>query len=142
MDATAVCAGGTVTDRGRFNVNRFKTLSGDGRYFELIESVVFDRPPQVGGEQIILPAGALSDGATTPAALWAIGLPPFGDHWRAAFLHDWLYRQTQRPKPECDTIFLEAMLTCGVSYDKARWFYNGVCEAGQHSFQDDRKQRA
>ena len=66
-------------------------------------------------------------------------MAPFGDHWRAAFVHDFLYRQTQRPKTECDTIFLEAMLTCGVPYDKARWFYNGVDQGGGPSFDNDRR---
>ena len=133
-----------MTDRGRFNVNRFTTLSGDGRNFELVVPVTFDRPPQVGGERIIVPSGALSDGASTPAALWAVGLPPFGDHWRAAFLHDAIFRRkTLVPIDDFDKanlIFLEAMLTCGVPYDKARWFYNGVCEGGRKAWDEDRSQ--
>ena len=135
-------AGEAVTDRGRFDTNRFNTLSGDGLNFELVLPVLFKRPPQVGGEVIIIPAGAQSDGASTPAALWAIGFPPFGDHWRAAFVHDYLYRKTQLPKAEADLIFMEAMLAGGVPYDRARWLYNGVDQGGTGAFENDRKQRA
>lgn len=130
-----------MTDRGRYSANRFPVLTGDGREHELIADVWFQRPPQVGGERIVIPAGARSDGASTPAAIWAIGFPPFGDHWRAAFIHDHLYRQTQRPKADCDLVFLEAMLAAGVPYDRARWFYNGVDQGGTHAFEDDRKEQ-
>ena len=129
-----------MNDVGRFSSGYFRAMTPDGRNFILLEDVWFQRPDNVGGEHICIPKGSQSDGASTPAALWALGLPPFGDHWRAAFLHDALYRQTQRPKEECDLIFWEALLASGVPEARARWFYNGVRDAGQHEFDEDRQQ--
>ena len=128
-----------MSDIGRFSSGFFRALTPDGRNFILLEDVWFQRPDNIGGERICIPKGSQSDGASTPAALWALGLPPFGDQWRAAFLHDYLYRNTLRPKEECDTIFLEALLASSVPLDRARWFYNGVAEGGQSAFDSDRK---
>ena len=127
-----------MTDIGRFSCGYFNVETPDGRNFILLDDVWFKRPDSVGGENICIPRGSQSDGASTPAALWALGLPPFGDHWRAAFLHDYLYRNTLRAKEVCDTIFYEAMIASAVPEARARWFYNGVSEAGQHAFDVDR----
>jgi len=128
-----------MSDAGRFSSVYFRVMTPDGRNFILLEDVWFQRPESVGGEHICISRGTQSDGASTPAALWALGLPPFGNHWRAAFVHDFLYRNTLRAKDECDTIFYEAMIASGVPEIRARWFYNGVCEVGQRAFDEDRQ---
>ena len=127
-----------MSDAGRFSSGYFRVMTPDGRNFILLEDVWFQRPESVGGEHICIPRGTQSDGASTPAALWALGLPPFGDHWRAAFVHDFLYRNTLRAKDECDTIFLEALVASGVPLERARIFYNGVSACGQKAFDEDR----
>jgi uncharacterized protein DUF1353 len=105
------------------------------------------------GEQIVISVGAESDGASVPKELWAVA-PPFGWYWRAAVLHDFLYRYTQRPKSECDALLLEAMdVLLGEIQSKslgdkvehvlreaeARAFYEAVTLGGGCSFDEDRK---
>jgi hypothetical protein len=119
-----------------FSVGNLKVETADGKSFTLLEPFLFVRP---NGEVIPVPAGAKSDGASTPSALW-ITLPPFGAYWRAAFLHDHLYRETMLPKEECDDIFKEAMESLGVRWDDLNTLYEGVHLFGWSSFKEDRDQ--
>lgn len=91
-------------------------------------------------ERIEVPAGTASDGASTPREIWS-AFPPFGDYWRAAFLHDFLYRDTDRPKDECDSLFLEAMEALGVDEAVRKTLYEGVHLAGGKAFEEDRAAR-
>lgn len=120
------------------NTGEWHVGTTDGRNFTLLTSEVFEC---VNGESITIPAGATSDGASTPPELW-ITIPPFGQYWKAAFLHDYLYRCTQRPKVECDSLLLEAMKSLGVPPLLALTIYEGVHEAGQSSFNADRAAQA
>lgn len=114
----------------------FKVSTSDGRRFTLLEPVTFWAQS---GEKILIPAGTCADGFSTPRELWP-SIPPFGDGWRAAVLHDYLYRFTSRTKEECDSLFLEAMLSMGVSDVMAKLIYDGVSNLGWKSFQKDREQ--
>ncbi len=107
----------------------------DGRHVRLLESLVYETET---GELIIVPAGAESDGCSTPQTIWNL-LPPFGTYWLAAVLHDYLYRQTARPKPECDLLFLEAMASLGVDLLTRETIYEGVRLGGAWAFDDDRR---
>ncbi len=109
--------------------------TSDGRNFVLAAPFTFTRRD---GEAITVPAGAGSDGASTPPELWPT-IPPFGLYWQAAFLHDFLYRCTDRPKAECDSIFLEAMEWLGVPNLEAQAIYEGVNLFGEAAFEADRK---
>jgi hypothetical protein len=121
-----------------FKQQFFNVVTEDGRNFVLREPVDY---VTAAGEVITIPAGAESDGASTPAAIWPT-IPPFGSYWRAAYLHDYLYRYTQRPKSECDSLLLEAMLSCGVGEIEARLIYEGVNIGGNDAFNSDRLNQA
>lgn len=112
-----------------------KVSTQDGHNFVLLEPFSFVRP---NGEVITVPTDTTSDGASTPPILWP-KLPPFGKYWKAAFLHDYLYRCTTRPKSECDTIFNEAMESLQVEEETRITMYEGVHLAGWKAFRDDRQ---
>ena len=114
------------------------TKSADGRNFVLVEPLVY---VTAAGEIITAPPGTTTDGASTPRILWRV-IPPFGPYWPAAVLHDYLYRSSQKPKAECDSILLEAMLWLGVEQVEADAIYEGVKLGGQSSFDSDRAAQA
>ncbi len=121
--------------------------TSDGRNFviqEPIEVVSED------GARYRVPAGATTDGASTPAELW-ITLPPFGRYWLAALVHDSAYRGTlerQRTdgswalaklnKDQCDTLFLDCMSALGVPIAQKELLYEGVSKLGYKAFREDR----
>lgn len=118
-------------------------ITADGRNFALTRPVTYIA---VDGRVFVMPEGATSDGASTPPELWPM-LPPFGLYWLAAYLHDCAYRNTLRlpsgenanlPKPECDLLLKEAMLSLGVDQLTAEKFYWGVSIGGWGSFSADR----
>lgn len=115
----------------------------DGRNVEIVWPIIFRRPDEVGGEEIIINKGATSDGASIPAALWGFGLPPFGPYWMACVLHDAMYRRETTPQIDdrslADLILWEAMIACGVKDDEARLIYNGVRTGGQAAWDTDRE---
>ncbi len=121
-----------------FSPAQFKVRTQDGRFFRLEKPVVFTRAD---GSQVTMPVGTESDGASTPLALWGM-LPPFGNYWRAAFLHDAAYRAKTRPiigsKRECDDLFDEAMLHCGVDASRRQIIFLGVKRFGGHAWLEDR----
>lgn len=117
-----------------FDKSKLKTASEDGLNVVLAEPLTYTA---LNGERITVPAGADSDGASTPRFLWRV-FPPFGNYWRAALLHDYLYRHTDRPKAECDRLFLEAMRACSVPRMKAETIYLGVKWFGGPAFRNCR----
>jgi hypothetical protein len=118
-----------------FDATEFRVSTVDGRTYVLLAAVTYISEA---GEKIVIPAGSTSDGASTPRGMWNL-LPPFGDYWRACFLHDYLYRNTTKPKQECDSLLLEAMESCGVFKLERDAIYQGVVDLGQFSFDQDRK---
>jgi hypothetical protein len=116
------------------STDNLKVSTADGRNFVLLEEFSYRANS---GEVITVPVGATSDGASTPPEIWPT-IPPFGRYWKAAFLHDYLYRCTQRPKAECDGLFKEAMVSLGVNGIEADIIYAGVDLLGQRSFDADR----
>jgi hypothetical protein len=110
----------------------------DGRNFTLMSPFTYTTKA---GEVITVPAGTESDGASTPRIGWNL-LPPFGTYWMAAFLHDYLYRETEKAKADCDDIFYEAMDALGTDDEEARLIYEGVSLGGWAAFQADRKAEA
>ena len=128
-----------------FQSKNFKVATQDGRNFVLLEDVIYVTRE---GIAYTLPAGATSDGASTPQEIW-LNFPPFGSYWQAAFLHDCAYRNTlliaatsnraELTKPLCDNLLLEAMELAGTHEFTRRAIYNGVVFGGEHSFDGDRK---
>lgn len=121
-----------------FTCTNLKVSTSDGRNFVLLEPFTYVTAKM---ERIEVPAGTESDGASTPREIWS-AFPPFGDYWRAAFLHDYLYRETDRPKDECDSLFLEAMEALGVEDATRRTLYEGVHLWGAKAFSEYRAARA
>lgn len=112
--------------------------SSDGQNFTLVYPIVYITAI---GARITIPAGTTTDGASVPRALWRL-LPPFGKYWMASILHDYVYRFTKMAKTNCDDLFHEAMLSCGVDPAVARTIYEGVRIGGQEAFDENRRQLA
>lgn len=53
-------------------------------------------------------------------------IPTMGRAAKAAVLHDWLLEMTDRPKPECDEIFHEALGVLDVDPIRAWLMYRAV----------------
>jgi hypothetical protein len=117
-----------------FSTDTLKVATSNGRNFVLLEPFSYT---SLAGMIINVPAGATSDGASTPREIWPT-IPPFGLYWMAAFLHDYLYRCTQLPKVQCDDLFKEAMGILGCSVIEVDAIFEGVNLFGQESFNDDR----
>lgn len=117
-----------------FSTDTFKVQTSDGRNFVLLESFSYITQS---GILIVVPSGSTSDGASTPPELWPT-IPPFGKYWKAAFLHDYLYRSTQYPKIFCDSVFKEAMIGLGIDKLESDVIYEGVNLFGTSSFDQDR----
>ena len=124
------------------------TLTGDGRIHYMAEPVIYT---DKNGVQYQIPIGCMSDGASTPSAIWGI-IPPFGKYWKDAYLHDAAYKNrllvlqsdgtwvtARLTKDVCDLLLLESMLLSGVNEFEAKVIYEGVRLGGQSSFDADRK---
>lgn len=91
--------------------------------------LVYDR----GFESITVPDNFSTDLASVPKVLWAV-MPPFGNHTKAAVLHDYLYGQGERSRKACDDIFLEAMTELGVSKVRRYLMYWAVRAFGGKAY--------
>lgn len=103
-----------------------------------------------GTDAITVPAGFVTDFASTPQIVWSIGMPASGIYDAAATLHDYLYecggsiRTVQAPngswlyrqytKADADLIFSRAMLMLGVGQPKRWLMYQAVRAFGRGSF--------
>ena len=61
------------------------------------------------GKTILVPAGFVTDFASTPRAMWSF-LPPFGTYQKAAVMHDYLYWTQGCTRKQADDILWEAMV--------------------------------
>lgn len=104
----------------------------------LIEDMVY----KIGrsNEQIVVPAGFVTDFASIPRALWSY-LPPTGDYKLAAVVHDYLYWTQPCTKDQADNLFAIAMAEQGVPTVSRAVVYGGVVAAGFASWEGNRKQR-
>lgn len=142
-----------------FQSDFFKVVTGDGRHCTLIDDEIY---VSLTGDVYVIPKGSTSDGASTPSIIW-ITIPPFGDYWKEAFLHDAAYRdlllvvtfpdgkiksnldgttlkRASLTKGQSDDLLKEAMKLAGVNEYTAAKIYEGVHLGGWKSFTDDRKQ--
>lgn len=88
-----------------FTTRTFKVSTQDGLNFCLLESVDYIAN---NGTVLRIPAGALSNGASTPREMWD-AIPPFGLYWPAAFMHDAAYDNVLLIKQQ-DGTFTQANL--------------------------------
>lgn len=102
------------------------------------------------GSRVRAPIGATSDGASTPRALWQL-VPPFGEYWLAAVLHDAAYRGTLEvqqadgswapadfTQAEADDLIGQAMASLGVNEEERSAIYRALKEFGGKAFREDR----
>jgi hypothetical protein len=87
---------------------------------------------------VIVPRGFLSDGASVPRLFWGI-FSPFGNPFRAALIHDFLYSKDSDEIFPCDRltadlIFKEAMYNLGIGWVKRETIYRAVRFGGGRSF--------
>jgi hypothetical protein len=113
-----------------FDKTEYAVTSGDGHVMRLIEPMVYTTEDN---GDIVVPVGFYSDGASVPRIFWRI-FPPFGQYWRAALLHDYLYYSNKFSRAKCDKYFYEAMRKCGVSRLKARTIYLSVRAGGSLTY--------
>lgn len=83
------------------------------------------------GQEITIPFGFITDGASVPMALWSI-FPPYGEYEASAVLHDYLYKEHAITRFNADGIFRQAMVSQGVPFWKIwlMWAAVRLCGAG------------
>jgi hypothetical protein len=88
----------------------------DGRHFQVNEAFTF----RIGGRHspyaVVVPAGFVTDFASTPRFIWWL-YPPFGRYLKAAVLHDFLCSILGLEKRLVDAVFWTAMRA-----SKCRWW--------------------
>ena len=118
----------------------------DGRRWKLIRTFGYVEAGDCYGHEITVPAGFVTDFASSPRPFWWL-VSPWGKYGKAAIVHDYLYqnkgywdwRPWGEPKqksfvPCCrnhaDEIFLEAMEVLGVAPWRRKFMYWGVRRFG------------
>src|SRR5438132_13707846 len=78
----------------------------DGRYSVLTAELSY----RIGKTEhvIVVPAGFVTDFASTPRAIWAV-LPPTGRYQMAAIVHDFLYWDQSCTRDQADALLRIAM---------------------------------
>lgn len=116
------------------------TAFADSRHFIIEREVVY----RIAGsdQTITVPAGFVTDFASTPRALWSFGLAPHGQYSRAALLHDYLYWSQSCTQAQSDKLFLQVMKQSGVSPASQMTIYRGVRLAGDRGWHRNAAARA
>jgi hypothetical protein len=95
----------------------------DGRKVMLLEPYAFVDPT---GEEWDVPTGYQTDGASVPAALWAL-YPPFtGNYRQAAVIHDYYCDSKKRTWQDTHKVFYYAMRAANVDEKTAKIMYGAV----------------
>ncbi len=114
------------------------TAHTDGVNWRLTQDFIYDSD-MLG--RITVPAGFLTDFASTPQALWT-DLPPYGRYGPAAVVHDWLYWTQPCTREKADAVLFEAMGELGVDSRRRYLIFEGVRAGGQHGWDSDAANRA
>lgn len=121
----------------------FGATNQDGRFWKLTQPMIYHARD---GRTFIVPVGASTDGASTPAIIASL-LPPTGDYWQSAVLHDAAYRNDLKlpdgtkadlSKDDCDALLKEAMELSGVESMILETIYEGVRIGGASAYRADR----
>jgi Protein of unknown function (DUF1353) len=142
--AIAACAPAAVAETyfGKF-IGKFVAEfdeEGGGRKVTLMEPYGFIDPY---GKEWNVPTGYKTDGASVPAALWAL-YPPFTGNYRsAAVIHDYYCDNKDRSWQDTHKVFYFAMRAAHVDETTAKVMYSAVylfgprwgpgTQPGQHS---------
>ena len=95
--------------------------NGEGRWWELVQPLEYRGRDR----RITVPAGTITDFASTPRMLWVL-LPPFGRYMRAAVVHDHLYRTKGVDRRTADRIFFRIMVESRTRIFRALLMYTAV----------------
>jgi hypothetical protein len=110
-------------------------LPGDDRFWILGDPLVV----QVGDEQIVIPTGFTTDGASVPG--WAERITmwkPWGDPQRwAGIVHDWLYSQRGVSKARADEIFRAVLVSEGAGWLRRKLMYAAVVVGGGPAYRSN-----
>jgi len=90
-------------------------------FFRIVEPFIYKLDRGV----IVVPYDFVTDFASVPRMFWSV-IPPWGQHGKAAVIHDYLYESHDVDRFKADRIFLEAMIVLGVSYAKRTIMYRAV----------------
>lgn len=114
---------------------------GDKKRWVVMNSIIFEVGEVDSGVEISPPVGMTTDGASVPQALlfWT---PRVGLWTTAAVLHDFSYSchcfndVIPTTRRECDEMFLDAMLVCGVRKTRAWAMYLAVRLFGRRAYRN------
>lgn len=114
------------------------TARADGKNWVLVEDLTYDSSSC---GLIVVPAGFLTDFASTPAALWS-RIPPWGVYGPATVLHDFVYLmhgtgRRDMTREQADNLLLEAMDVLTVPEPLRSIIYDGVRIGGQSGWDED-----
>jgi hypothetical protein len=111
------------TNFGHFIGKFVADFSEDGRKVTLVEPFAFVDPF---GKEWDVPTGYKTDGASVPAALWAL-YPPFtGNYRQAAVIHDYYCDNEARTWQDTHKVFYYAMRAANVDEKTAKIMYGAV----------------
>lgn len=82
----------------------------DGQLWRLNKNFRFESDAY--GALLTVPAGFVTDFASTPREVWTL-YPPWGKYGPAAVIHDWAYRIQFTTRDVADEILREAMIVLG-----------------------------
>jgi hypothetical protein len=85
---------------------------------------------------IVVPAGFVTDFASTPRAFWAV-LPPFGNHQLAAIVHDFLYWDQGCSREQADALLRIAMAESRVDPGKRDVIWQAVRTFGSAAWSNN-----
>ncbi len=117
----------TQGEWGRFEGEIVAKFQADGRIMQVVTPFTYiDK----NGKHWPVPAGATTDGASIPQALW-LAFPPFSGPYRAAaVMHDYYCEAKSRPWRDTHRAFYAALRASGVPHVSAKIMYVAVLRLG------------
>ena len=115
-------------------MTRLNTMPIDDKYWEVLEEYSYETSKGL----VVVPKGFRTDYASVPKIFRNI-INTYGDHTRAAVIHDWLYRNGHKlgvSRKEADKVFLEVMKEQGVGFFKRQLMYRAVRSFGMFSYKE------
>jgi Protein of unknown function (DUF1353) len=85
---------------------------------------------------IVVPAGFVTDFASTPRALWSV-IPPTGRYQLAAVVHDFLYWDQGCTREQADAVFRVAMAESNVKPFERDLMWQAVRNFGQSAWNEN-----
>ena len=107
-------------------------MLGDYR-FELLTPFEYHVGGFPGIEVIRVPAGFVTDLASTPRILWWL-IPPHGRYAKASIVHDYMYHRAIGTRSYADKVFLEGMKVLGVGKIRRTLMYWAVRVFGRGNY--------